>query len=73
MTTEGARPGCHTGKSGGILLAATSAQVGGRMALRELFGGILGRGFSAGGLRELLDGIMGQGFSAGVLAGWVVE
>ena len=65
MTTEGARPGCHTGKSGGILLAATSAQVGGRMALREPFGVILGRGFSAGALRELLDGILGRGFSAG--------
>ena len=65
MTTDGARPGCHTGKSGGILLAATSAQVGGRMALREPFGVILGRGFSAGALRELLDGILGRGFSAG--------
>ena len=73
MTTEGARPGCHTGRSGGILLAATSAQVGGRMALREPFGVILGRGFSAGALRELLDGILGRGFSAGGLAGWVVE
>ena len=73
MTTEGARPGCHTGKSGGILLAATSAQVGGRMALRELFGGILGRGFSAGALRGLFEGNLGRGFSAGGLAGWVVE
>ena len=73
MTTDGARPGCHTGKSGGILLAATSAQVGGRMALREPFGVILGRGFSAGALRELSDGILGRGFSAGGLAGWVVE
>ena len=73
MTTEGARPGCHTGKSGGILLAATSAQVGGRVALRELFGGILGRGFSAGALRELFEGNLGRGFSAGGLAGWVVE
>ena len=73
MTTEGARPGCHTGKSGGILLAATSAQVGGRMALRELFGGILGRGFSAGALRGLFEGNLGWGFSAGGLAGWVVE
>ena len=73
MTTEGARPGCHTGKSGGILFAATSAQVGGRMALRELFGGILGRGFSAGALRGLFEGNLGRGFSAGGLAGWVVE
>ena len=73
MTTEGAHPGCHTGKSGGILLAATSAQVGGRMALREVFGGILGRGFSAGALREHSDGILGRGFSPGGLAGWVVE
>ena len=73
MTTEGARPGCHTGKSGGILFAATSAQVGGRMAFRELFGGTLGRGFSAGALREHSDGILGRGFSAGGLAGWVVE
>ena len=69
MTTDGARPGCHTGKSGGILLAATSAQVGGRMAFRELFGGTLGRGFSAGALRELFEGTLGRGFSAWGLAG----
>ena len=69
MTTEGARPGCHTGKSGGILLAATSAQVGGRMALRELFGGILGRGFSAGALRELFEGTLERGFSGWGLVG----
>ena len=73
MTTEGARPGCHTGKSGGILFAVTSAQVGGRMAFRELFGGTLGRGFSAGALRELSDGILGREISAGGLAGWVDE
>ena len=69
MTTEGARPGCHTGKSGGILFAVTSAQVGGRMAFRELFGGTLGRGFSAGALRELFEGTLGRGFSAWGLAG----
>ena len=69
MTTEGAHPGCHTGKSGGILLAATSAQVGGRMAFRELFGVTLGRGFSAGALRELFEGTLGRGFSAWGLAG----
>ena len=69
MTTDGARPGCHTGKSGGILLAATSAQVGGRVALRELFGGILGRGFSAGALRELFEGTLERGFSAWGLVG----
>ena len=55
MTTDGARPGCHTGKSGGILLAATSAQVGGRVALRELSDGILGREISAGGLAGWVD------------------
>ena len=69
MTTEGARPGCHTGKSGGILFAATSAQVGGRMAFRELFGGTLGRGFSAGALRELFEGTLERGFSAWGLVG----
>ena len=69
MTTEGARPGCHTGKSGGILFAATSAQVGGRMAFRELFGGNLGRGFSAGALRELFEGTLERGFSAWGLVG----
>ena len=69
MTTEGARPGCHTGKSGGILFAVTSAQVGGRMAFRELFGGTLGRGFSAGALRELFEGTLERGFSAWGLVG----
>ena len=69
MTAEGALPGCHTGKSGGILFAATSAQVGGRMAFRELFGGTLGRGFSAGALRELFEGTLERGFSAWGLVG----
>ena len=69
MTAEGARPGCHTGKSGGILFAVTSAQVGGRMAFRELFGGTLGRGFSAGALRELFEGTLERGFSAWGLVG----
>ena len=78
MTTEGARPGCQTGKSGGILLAAISAQVGGLVAWGDLLWGTLGRGLFAkvGGLvasSDLFWGTLGQGLFAEELTDRVVE
>ena len=78
MTTEGAHPGCHTGKSGGILLAAISAQVGGLVAWDDLLMGTLGRGLFAevGGLvawGDLFWDTLGRGLFAEELIDWVVE
>ena len=78
MTTEGAHPGCQTGKSGGILLAAISAQVGGLVAWGDLLMGTLGRGLfvEVGGFvawGDLFWDTLGRGLFAEELTGWVVE